>query len=78
MVDSHSESVPKATKQQMADAGIPLAWRDSCAAILIPLNECRRKQMFAPWECEHERHAYEVCQYKEYLARMKDQMKKAH
>lgn len=24
-----------------------------------------------PWACKHERHAYELCQYKQYTARLK-------
>ena len=30
----------------------------------------RRKSFYLPWKCEHERHAYEVCQYKEYKRRV--------
>ncbi|KAJ3498625.1 hypothetical protein NMY22_g19587 [Coprinellus aureogranulatus] len=34
-------------------------------SLLIPLNVCRRKHNFQPWECDHERHTYEKCQYDE-------------
>eukprot|EP00035_Acanthoeca_spectabilis_P020337 m.432390 g.432390 ORF g.432390 m.432390 type:complete len:73 (+) comp17427_c0_seq1:3380-3598(+) len=61
----------KASKEQMSAAKVPVAWRDSCAGLLITLNECRKKQWYMPWACEHERHDYEVCQYKEYLTRLK-------
>ena len=27
--------------------------------LLIPLNVCRRDNLYVPWECENERHAYE-------------------
>jgi hypothetical protein len=27
--------------------------------LLIPLNACRRKNYYLPWECEDERHGYE-------------------
>lgn len=30
-------------------------------SLLIPLNVCRRKNNFKPWECDHERHTYEKC-----------------
>ena len=30
-------------------------------SLLIPLNICRRDKNFLPWECEHEKHAYEKC-----------------
>ncbi|KAG6375155.1 hypothetical protein JVT61DRAFT_3362 [Boletus reticuloceps] len=33
--------------------------------LLIPLNVCRRKNFYLPWECENERHGYEKCQYDE-------------
>lgn len=56
--------------QQCADARIPLEYRDFCANLLIPLNECRKASFYAPWACEHEKHAYEKCQYKEYIKRV--------
>lgn len=48
----------------MDEARVPHAWRDYCAHLLIPLNECRYNAWFAPWKCGHERHLYEKCQYK--------------
>ena len=30
----------------------------------------RRKSLYLPWKCEEERHAYEVCQYREYKRRV--------
>lgn len=35
----------------MRDARLPLAYRDSCAHLLIPLNKCRRETWYAPWKC---------------------------
>ena len=35
----------------MRDARLPLAYRDSCAHLLIPLNQCRRETWYAPWKC---------------------------
>ena len=32
-------------------------WR--MTRLLIPLNACRRKNYYLPWECENERHGYE-------------------
>ncbi|KZT13187.1 uncharacterized protein LAESUDRAFT_690427 [Laetiporus sulphureus 93-53] len=60
-----------ASQEEMKQAGIPLAWRDSCSALLIPLNVCRKQKYYLPWECEHEKHAYEKCQYEDYVRRMK-------
>ena len=41
-----------ASHQQMSDARLPLAYRDSCAHLLIPLNKCRRDEYYLPWKCE--------------------------
>ena len=54
-----------ATQAEMAEALLPLHWRDYCAHLLIPLNACRRDTLGVPWKCGHERHAYEQCQYNE-------------
>lgn len=51
----------------MADARIPLEYRDYCAHLLIPLNKCRGETFYLPWKCENERHSYEKCQYEEYV-----------
>lgn len=58
-----------ATREEMKRAKLDVAYRDFCAHLLIPLNECRRKSFYLPWKCEHERHVYEKCQYKECVAR---------
>jgi len=36
----------------MRDAKVPLAYRDSCAHLLIPLNRCRYETYYLPWKCE--------------------------
>ncbi|KAL1844192.1 hypothetical protein VTJ49DRAFT_3848 [Mycothermus thermophilus] len=36
----------------MRDAKVPLAYRDSCADLLIPLNRCRFETYYLPWKCE--------------------------
>ena len=56
-----------ATREEMKAAKLDIGYRDFCAHLLIPLNACRRKSFFLPWKCEHERHVYEKCQYKEYV-----------
>ncbi|KAF2484118.1 B18 subunit of NADH:ubiquinone oxidoreductase [Neohortaea acidophila] len=55
----------------MSAARLPLAYRDSCAHLLIPLNKCRRDTFYMPWSCEDERHSYEKCQYDEFKLRVK-------
>ncbi|KAK0449844.1 B18 subunit of NADH:ubiquinone oxidoreductase [Desarmillaria tabescens] len=61
-----------ASQSELKANAVPLHWRDSCSALLIPLNVCRTKNNYLPWECEHEKHAYEKCQYDDYLRRMKE------
>ena len=46
-------------------AQINIAFRDHCAHKLVDLNECRRENYYLPWTCQHEKHSYEKCQYKE-------------
>ncbi|PFH49899.1 hypothetical protein AMATHDRAFT_62170 [Amanita thiersii Skay4041] len=60
-----------ASQSVLKSHSVPLAWRDNCSALLLPLNVCRKKTYFMPWECEHERHTYEKCQYDDYVRRMK-------
>lgn len=36
----------------MREARLPLAYRDSCASLLIPLNRCRVDTYYMPWKCE--------------------------
>lgn len=61
------------TSEEMNEHKIPLGARDRCAALVIPLNKCRIDNWFLPWKCEHERHAYEKCEYDEYLERVEKQ-----
>ena len=62
-------STMHATQEQLRDAKVDLAYRDFCAHLLIPLNDCRKANYFLPWRCGHERHVYEKCQYKECVER---------
>merc|ERR1712028_227172 len=51
--------------EMMAERVDP-SFRDYCAHMLIPLNQCRRKEWYLPWKCGPERHAYEKCEFDEY------------
>ncbi|MCJ1451342.1 hypothetical protein MMC28_001678 [Mycoblastus sanguinarius] len=64
------EKAPRATREQMSEARLPLAYRDSCAGLLIPLNRCRFEEYYLPWKCVDERHSYEKCQYEEFKKRV--------
>mgnify|MGYP003975581851 CR=1 FL=1 len=59
----------KATPEDMAANQVPMHVRDYCADIVIPLNKCRRINMYKPWACEELMHSYEICMYKEYERR---------
>ncbi|KAI6685956.1 hypothetical protein NL676_031869 [Syzygium grande] len=39
-----------ATQEEMAAARVPLAYRDQCAHLLIPLNKCRQAEYYLPWK----------------------------
>jgi len=67
-----------ASQEEVKTARLPLGYRDHCSALLIPLNKCRRTNSFMPWECEHERHTYEKCQYDDYMRRMKVLSQRKH
>ncbi|GFP93968.1 NADH dehydrogenase [ubiquinone] 1 beta subcomplex subunit 7 [Phtheirospermum japonicum] len=59
-----------ATQEEMADAKVPIPYRDQCAHLLIPLNKCRQSEFYLPWKCEAERHTYEKCEYELVMERM--------
>ncbi|KAH8086465.1 NADH-ubiquinone oxidoreductase B18 subunit-domain-containing protein [Filobasidium floriforme] len=61
-----------ASQGEMDASRVPIQWRDQCSALLIPLNKCRHKTLYAPWKCEDERHGYEKCQYDDFLRRTKE------
>ncbi|OTA87951.1 hypothetical protein M434DRAFT_399251 [Hypoxylon sp. CO27-5] len=70
LLSSSSDAPAKATREEMRDAKLPLAYRDSCANLLIPLNRCRVDTYYLPWKCNDERHSYEKCQYEEFKKRV--------
>lgn len=39
---------------------VPLGFRDSCAHLLIPLNQCRLREFYLPWKCEDERYHLKI------------------
>merc|ERR1711896_122767 len=61
----------KVSQEEMMAENLDPAYRDYCAHLLIPLNQCRRATWYAPWKCGHERHVYEECQFNEHMSRMK-------
>lgn len=71
-----AQPVMVATDEEMCAAQIDPQWRDYCAHMLIPLNKCRRANMFAPFRCVDERHAYEKCQWSQFDRRTKEMQAK--
>ncbi|XP_050373201.1 NADH dehydrogenase [ubiquinone] 1 beta subcomplex subunit 7 [Argentina anserina] len=59
-----------ATQEEMVENKVPIAYRDQCAHLLIPLNKCRQSEMYLPWKCGDERHVYEKCEYELIMERM--------
>mmetsp|Transcript_8043 Transcript_8043/g.7614 ORF Transcript_8043/g.7614 Transcript_8043/m.7614 type:complete len:96 (+) Transcript_8043:40-327(+) len=64
-----AKPVAEQDHEAMAKARLPIAYRDTCAHLLIPLNKCRRETWWNPNKCGHERHTYEECLYNSYLQR---------
>ena len=66
------EAMPSSEQdlQLLKDQQVPIALRDNCAHLLVPLNSCRRDTLFSPEKCGHERHIYEECQYIAWLKRI--------
>jgi len=60
----------KVTHEEMKAARVPLLFRDFCAHLLIPLNDCRVKTWYSPFKCTELRHSYEKCQYDEFTRRV--------
>lgn len=50
----------EATRKEMSDARLPLAYRDSCAHLLIPLNKCRYDNYYLNWRCQVGRVEYDL------------------
>lgn len=50
--DESANIVTAASRKEMSDAKLPLAYRDSCAHLLIPLNKCRPANWYLPWKCQ--------------------------
>ncbi|KAJ3375081.1 hypothetical protein GGF31_005803 [Allomyces arbusculus] len=62
----------QATKEQMDAAKVPYLFRDFCAHLYIEMEQCRKTHPFmAGPKCHGQKHAYEECQYREYIRRMR-------
>ena len=54
LFERHTE----ATRAEMSAAKLPLAYRDQCAHLLIPLNKCRYDNYYLPWRCSVRSHSF--------------------
>ncbi|XP_060038411.1 NADH dehydrogenase [ubiquinone] 1 beta subcomplex subunit 7 [Erinaceus europaeus] len=61
-----------ATARQMSEAQLPLAQRDYCAHHLLRLLKCKRDAFPDILRCRPERHAWELCEHRDYVMRMKE------
>ncbi|XP_067930129.1 NADH dehydrogenase [ubiquinone] 1 beta subcomplex subunit 7-like [Watersipora subatra] len=61
-----------ATHEEMEAANVPHRYRDYCAHLYIDILKCRKQN--APWfrACNHEKHAYDKCEYEDWVLRMKE------
>ncbi|CAD5125239.1 DgyrCDS13481 [Dimorphilus gyrociliatus] len=61
-----------ATKEELQAANIKPHFRDYCAHLLLPFYKCRNDNW--PWvvNCKPELHAWEHCQYEDFVLRMKE------
>ncbi|XP_046833698.1 NADH dehydrogenase [ubiquinone] 1 beta subcomplex subunit 7 [Vespa crabro] len=61
-----------ATDAEMKAARIPKKLRDYCAHKLLELEDCKKYNFPMMTRCSHQTHAYEQCQYEDYVLRMKE------
>ncbi|XP_043663843.1 NADH dehydrogenase [ubiquinone] 1 beta subcomplex subunit 7 [Vespula pensylvanica] len=61
-----------ATDAEMKAARIPKRFRDYCAHKFLELEDCRKYHFPMMNKCDHQNHAYQQCQYEDYVLRMKE------
>lgn len=54
-----------ATDAEMESAKLELGDRDYCAHLLISYNSCRKEVWPWVYQCGHEKHEYQQCEYEE-------------
>ncbi|XP_068778902.1 NADH dehydrogenase [ubiquinone] 1 beta subcomplex subunit 7 [Struthio camelus] len=66
------ERASVATAEQLAAARLPLEQRDYCAHRLVALLRCQRDAFPRVPRCRPQRHAWDACQHRDYVMRMKE------
>uniref|UniRef100_A0A0N5A7R3 NADH dehydrogenase [ubiquinone] 1 beta subcomplex subunit 7 n=1 Tax=Syphacia muris TaxID=451379 RepID=A0A0N5A7R3_9BILA len=63
----------KASWEEMNDWDLTFGQRDYCAHLLIDLKRCQvQNAPIAGYMCDDARHAYDKCEYDDYLMRIKE------
>jgi len=70
--NGRKERVMVATEQEMDAAGLKPEQRDYCAHTLIDFYKCKRDVFPFVSRCGPEKHAFDHCQYEDYVLRMKE------
>ncbi|KAK7487512.1 hypothetical protein BaRGS_00021214 [Batillaria attramentaria] len=71
--NGRKERTIQATREELDAAGVPLDRRDYCVDYFLKLLRCRDQNFpRTVSSCHHEKHDYEVCQYEDYVLRMKE------
>ncbi|GAB6029042.1 hypothetical protein CHUAL_004828 [Chamberlinius hualienensis] len=70
--NGRKERVMIATEEEMRSAKLTKMQRDYCAHKLIDFHSCRRDHFPWGYKCHHQLHAYEECQYEDYILRLKE------
>ncbi|KAL7413117.1 NADH-ubiquinone oxidoreductase B18 subunit-domain-containing protein, partial [Mrakia frigida] len=60
-----------ASQADLRAHNIPLNWRDLCSGHFIPLRQCQLQTYHVPWKCHAEKSRWEICEYKDFLRRMR-------
>ncbi|XP_014662316.1 PREDICTED: NADH dehydrogenase [ubiquinone] 1 beta subcomplex subunit 7-like [Priapulus caudatus] len=70
--NGRKERVMIATQEEMEASNILLEQRDYCAHLLIDWKRCKHDNFPLAYKCKHEGHVYELCQFDDYVLRMKE------
>ncbi|XP_031636485.1 NADH dehydrogenase [ubiquinone] 1 beta subcomplex subunit 7 isoform X2 [Contarinia nasturtii] len=70
--NGRKERVMIATEAEMISAKLPREERDYCAHTKIDYLRCIADVWPLAYKCSHEKHAQALCQYDDYILRMKE------
>ncbi|PVD23549.1 hypothetical protein C0Q70_16821 [Pomacea canaliculata] len=71
--NGRKERTIEATREELDRAAVPLDKRDYCVDFYLKYLRCREQAFpFVKSSCHHEWHEYDVCQYEDFVLRMKE------